>query len=316
MHSKRLFTCVFTLATSLLLASKASAAEEDKLYLPSLSLHMPYIDEEMRSNHFEFGGDTVVNTYKGVQLTADLPSRAGWLWSKHALPTNSWEVEFEFKVDGHGTNIFGDGFAFWATTNDPQTGPVFGSVDRFEGLGVFFDTYANAKHPYSFPYVSAMIGDGKTSYDVDQDGEPTRRGGCEADFRGKDFPTKARVSYSKGQYVQVQLQSETEGKWTDCFTIDNAILPSIVYLGFSAHTGEISGNVDLAAESLPSDSHEIISISSHSIKRKDTYQPSTPQPVRHESESIGFFWKLAAILTVGGLIYYVYQKNQRNAKRF
>ncbi|KAK9721024.1 hypothetical protein K7432_003768 [Basidiobolus ranarum] len=304
MYRKGLFTCVFTLASSLLLSSTFAAEDAERIYRPALSMHMPYIDEEMRSNNFEFGGDTVINTYKGIQLTADLPSRAGWLWSKQSLPTNSWEVEFEFKVEGQGTNIFGDGFAFWATTNDPQLGPVFGSIDHFEGLGVFFDTYANDKHPHSFPYVSAMIGDGKKSYDVGKDGEPTKLGGCEADFRGKEFPTKAIVSYSKGQYLQVKLHVESEGTWTECFTIDQAILPSIVYLGFSAHTGEIS------------DSHEIISVSTHSLKQKK-YKPVTPKAVRHDSsESLGFIWKLFAILTVGGLIYYVYQKNQGNSKRF
>lgn len=30
-------------------------------------------------------------------------------------------------------------------------GPVFGSVDRFEGLGVFFDTYDNERAHVSLP---------------------------------------------------------------------------------------------------------------------------------------------------------------------
>jgi mannose-binding lectin 2 len=40
-----------------------------------------------------------------------------------------------------------------------------------------------------------MNGDGKTKYDNDNDGESNRLGGCEANFRDKSFPTKARVKY-------------------------------------------------------------------------------------------------------------------------
>ncbi|ORX99778.1 hypothetical protein K493DRAFT_313074 [Basidiobolus meristosporus CBS 931.73] len=300
MYRKAVFTFL-TLAAGLL---SATAQDDKSVYLGSHSLNVPYIDEEMRSNNFEFGGDTVIHTYRGIQLTPDLPSRAGWLWSKHALPTKAWEVEFEFKVHGSGSGVFGDGFAFWATTNDPQTGPVFGSVDRFDGLGLFFDTYANSKHSYSFPYVSAMIGDGKTSYDVGKDGEPTQAGGCEADFRGRPFPTKAKVSYVKDQYLEVKLQYQEEGKWTDCIFLNDISLPNVVYLGFSAHTGEIS------------DFHEILSVTSHSLKSVNK-PPRAPQPVHQNTDgSFGFLWKLIAIGTVGGLIYYVYQSNQRNAKRF
>lgn len=38
--------------------------------------------------------------------------------------------------------------------------------------------YANARHPYSFPRVTAMLGDGKTPYDHDNDGEAHSLGAC------------------------------------------------------------------------------------------------------------------------------------------
>jgi hypothetical protein len=31
-------------------------------------------------------------------------------------------VEFEFKVDGQGAKVFGDGFAFWVTRDRAETG--------------------------------------------------------------------------------------------------------------------------------------------------------------------------------------------------
>ncbi|KAK9764936.1 hypothetical protein K7432_007128 [Basidiobolus ranarum] len=304
----RLASCLITAATAWLVSSQTSETPQDdgnKVYLSSHSLHMPYIDEEMRSNYFEFGGDTVINTYKGIRLTPDLPSRAGWLWSKHALPTNSWEVEFEFKISGSGTNIFGDGFAFWATTNDPENGPVFGSVNNFDGLGIFFDTYANSKVSHNFPYVMAMIGDGKTPYDNDKDGSNTEAAGCEAEIRDRSFPTKALVTYFRGEYLELKLQWEAEDKWTPCFLIDKVTLPSLIFLGFSAHTGEIS------------DAHEIISISSHSVKKKKVAQPMyTAKPAHRNDSSSGWLWKLLALGGVGGVIYYLYKNNNQNSKRF
>lgn len=46
----------------------------------------------------------------------------------------------------------------WITKQRAQTGPVFGSVDKFEGLGIFFDTYKNNRPGIIFPYVMAMLG--------------------------------------------------------------------------------------------------------------------------------------------------------------
>lgn len=55
-------------------------------------------------------------------------------------------MQFEFKVDGQATNTYGDGLAMWLTDERAQSGPVFGSKDYFTGLGIFFDTFANARH--------------------------------------------------------------------------------------------------------------------------------------------------------------------------
>ena len=50
--------------------------------------------------------------------------------------------------------------------------------DEFEGLAIFIDTYANARHGYSFPRITAMLGDGKTKYDHDNDGDANTLGAC------------------------------------------------------------------------------------------------------------------------------------------
>lgn len=83
----------------------------------------------------------------------------------------------EFKIHGTG-NLHADGMAMWLTKQRAIPGPVFGSTDRFEGLGIFFDTYKNARPGTIFPYVMAMVGDGQTTYDKAHDGKENELAGC------------------------------------------------------------------------------------------------------------------------------------------
>lgn len=87
------------------------------------------------------------------------------------------QIEVEFKIEGSG-NLHGDGFAMWLTKQRATQGPVFGSTDNFEGLGIFFDTYKNNRPGTSFPYVMAMMGDGQTTYDQAHDGKANELAGC------------------------------------------------------------------------------------------------------------------------------------------
>ena len=114
-------------------------------------------------------------------MTSDRPSQTGWLWSRVPLTATNWEVEFEFKIHGQG-HLYGDGFALWLTKGRAEMGPVFGSADRFEGLGIFFDTYKNNRPGTVFPYVSVMQGDGQTAYDAGNDGKGTELAGCSVCF--------------------------------------------------------------------------------------------------------------------------------------
>lgn len=68
--------------------------------------------------------------------------------------------------------------AFWVTKQRGSQGPVFGSTDKFEGLGIFFDTYKNNRPGTVFPYIMAMVGDGQTPYDKETDGKDQELAGC------------------------------------------------------------------------------------------------------------------------------------------
>jgi len=91
------------------------------------------------------------------------------------------QIIVEFKIHGQG-NLYGDGMAMWLTKQRAQPGPVFGSTDNFEGLGIIFDTYKNNRPGVVFPYVMAVSGDGNTVYDKDNDGKANELAGCSVCF--------------------------------------------------------------------------------------------------------------------------------------
>ncbi|CAG8502949.1 3043_t:CDS:2 [Ambispora gerdemannii] len=274
------------------------------------SIYMPYIDQDLQNRWFDFGADTVINTNKYIRLTHDRSSQTGWLWSRLPLTAANWQVEVEFKIEGSNPNLYGDGFAIWFTKQRASPGPVFGFVDKFEGLGIFFDTYANSKQPHSFPYVMAMIGDGNTTYDQDNDGKANEVAGCEADIRGKAIPTKARITYYKENYLELKLQYKTWDQWEPCFTIPNVTLPTVFYLGFTALTGDVSDN------------HDIISITTNNLISLPAGKHTLKNPIRNPEGSSGwsgliFFFKLLVIggLLFGGVTMYRTYQAQAN-KRF
>ncbi|KAF1961907.1 vesicular integral-membrane protein VIP36 precursor [Byssothecium circinans] len=223
------------------------------------SLEAPYLDSDMQSRWWDFGGDTIIRTDQYVRLASDKPSRNGWIFSRVPLTATNWEVLVEFKIHGQG-NLFGDGFAMWLTRDRARSGNVFGSVDEFEGLGVFFDTYKNNRPGTVFPYIMAMNGDGNTKYDKDNDGKANELAGCSArGIRNAQVPTKAKFTYFADKSLKLELQYKAEDEWTDCFEIEDYKVPAVAYLGFSAETGELSDN------------HDIISVKTQNLYLK---QPS------------------------------------------
>lgn len=201
-----------------------------------------------------------------IRLTSDLPSQTGWVFSRVPLTATNWEVEVEFMISGKH-QLYGDGFAMWITKQRAQPGPVFGSVDRFEGLGIFVDTYKNNRPGTVFPYVMAMFGDGQKTYDKNNDGRDAELAGCSArGLRHASVPTKMRLTYVQDKQLRLDLQYKSEGEWQLCFETDQPpAIPNIAYLGFSAETGELSDN------------HDIISVTARNLYSSPG-TPATPSP--------------------------------------
>lgn len=235
-----------------------------------------------------------------IRLTSDRPSQMGWLFSRVPLTATNWEITVEFKM--HGKNqLYGDGFAMWLTKERAQPGPVFGHADNFEGLGIFFDTYKNHRPGVVFPYVMAMVGDGKTTYDKANDGKENEFAGCSArGLRTATVPTKFRLTYFQDKSLKLELQYKAEDEWTLCFETDQPpAVPSVTYLGFSAETGELSDN------------HDIVSIDAKNLYISSTPSPgkTTPggkgrkpsTPKKSSGSWLGFFFKIMLVgLVLGG----------------
>ncbi|KAJ5641154.1 hypothetical protein N7528_000779 [Penicillium herquei] len=234
----------------------APVKAEDESYIKNIPLRThtltsPYLDSDFQSRWFDFGGDTLIRADKYIRLTADRPSQQGWIFSRVPLTATNWQIELEFEIHGAGT-LHGDGFALWLTKQRATQGPVFGSTDKFEGLGIFFDTYKNNRPGVTFPYVMAMMGDGETSYDQAHDGKGTELAGCSArGLRNAPVPTKARLTYFQDKSLSLELQYKTEDSWVECFSLNaedaNIAIPSVAYLGLSAETGELSDNHDIVS---------------------------------------------------------------------
>jgi mannose-binding lectin 2 len=261
---------VLLLATHTLASSKNIQMREmdsDAIVpLRSHSIYAPYVDSNLQNKFWDFGADAIVDTNRHIRLTQDRPSQMGWLWSRLPLTADNFEIVTEFKVDGHASHVAGDGMAIWLTQERAKPGPVFGSINYFTGLGIFLDTYPNSRHPYSFPRISLMNGNGVEAYENDKDGARQEVAGCSIDFRNAKVATKAKLIHVKGVYTELLIHHSEWDHWESCFKLDNITLPLNPYLGFSALTGDVSDN------------HDVVSVTTSNI----VYRNRTPQQLRQE----------------------------------
>ncbi|UZJ56284.1 hypothetical protein CBS101457_005604 [Exobasidium rhododendri] len=253
------------LMLTLIRPSEAQVAAQNRLLqsdaivpMKTHSIYSPYVDSDLQNKFWDFGGDAIIDTNRAVLLTQDRSSQAGWLWSRLPLSVPNYEITGEFKIDGKAakSHPYGDGFAFWLTEDRAQGGNVFGSKDYFTGLGIMFDTFANARHPYTFPRIMAVRLNGVESYRMDKDGATQELAGCSLDIRRAKVATRFRFTYVKDVFAELAIHYEEWDTWETCFKLGNLTVPANPFVGFSAMTGDVS------------DTHEIISVATNNIVYK------------------------------------------------
>lgn len=296
------------------------------------ALTRPFLDKYLSSRFYDYGGNTLIRSDSFIRLTGDRAGEAGWLFSKLPAMPENFQVEFDFKIHGGGSAMYGDGMAFWITTHKGELGPVFGSSDQFEGLGIFFDTYKNNRRGKTFPYIMAMLGDGKTNYDSGNDGLANEIGACTGrGLHNSKELAKARVTYVKDKFLSLDMDYKGQKKWQNCFVLDKITLPRSAFLGFSAKTGELTENHDLhrvQVYSLRNPPQNYLELTDHDSGVKPNRDSSSSSKNKNKNKNkstqnggswLGFFFKLLLVILVILLAFVGYgiyiTKNQRRKER-
>ncbi|CCV00577.1 unnamed protein product [Malassezia sympodialis ATCC 42132] len=243
------------------------------------SLFSPYVDSTLQNKFWDYGGDAIVDTNRYVILTQDRHNESGWLWSRLPIDMSDFEITVEFTVKGQSVSTGGDGFAMWLTKERMQGGPIFGNRNRWNGLGIIFDTFPNAPHRGFFPQISVVKNNGQLDYNLGKDGEDQDIAHCNMQLRRTPTDTRLRFTYIKDVYMELALQTHEWNKWASCFRISPYEFTGQPYLGFSASTGDVS------------DLHAIGSVWTNKL----VYHSRTPADLENErlqafSESSGTGW--------------------------
>ncbi|ODV90749.1 hypothetical protein CANCADRAFT_31617, partial [Tortispora caseinolytica NRRL Y-17796] len=193
--------------------------------LSSHSLSPSMFQDRLLSRWFEFGGSTLIRADEYIRLTTNRPGQSGWIVSRVPIFSDAYIIDVEFSIFGDGI-LHGDGFAIWLTESPGSSGPVFGSSDNFNGLGIFIDTYKNNRPGVQFPLVMAMLGDGHTSYDNDHDGAANQLASCSVKgLISAREPSHARIVFVKDQFLSLDIKHYGSEGYFNCFTIPNVKLP-------------------------------------------------------------------------------------------
>jgi mannose-binding lectin 2 len=133
-------------------------------------------------------------------------------------------------------------------------GDFHGSVERFTGFGVIFDTFKNTETLAYHRDISIVYNDGdKTSEFMLE-----KKEGCDANIRFHenrgDFNVKssarAKVSLEKGRKVTVQIDANNDGTFVDCASMElpfeNPEWSKQAHVGITASTGQLADNHDVS----------------------------------------------------------------------
>lgn len=228
-----------------LLSGANSESDIEKVPVEALDLKHPFVDETKRyEDNWRVYGDAFVDG-DHLRITSEVRDQSGLIFNKNGFSDLGFQVDFSFHIHGSakGSGLKGDGMAMFITDKPLHEGPVFGAEDRFNGLGVFIDTYRNARKGKVFPFINVMNGDGQTLYDKQNDGKANQLAGCTARNIYNSNAQARLIHTTKDGYLSLDYKIEEE--WVNCFSIKDVHIPETRYLGFGASTGDLIENADI-----------------------------------------------------------------------
>ncbi|XP_027766788.1 protein ERGIC-53-like [Empidonax traillii] len=180
-----------------------------------------------------------------IRITTSLKSQKGSVWTKNKALFEHWEVEVTFRVTGRG-RIGADGLAVWFTEEQGLEGPVFGAADKWNGVGVFFDSFDNDGKKNN-PGVIVVGNNGKLLYDHQNDGATQALATCLRDFRNKPYPVRVKIAYYQKTLTVLVNNGFTPDKddYELCAKVEDMQLPAQGYFGVSAATGGLADDHDV-----------------------------------------------------------------------
>uniref|UniRef100_A0A8B9S7J8 Lectin, mannose binding 1 n=1 Tax=Apteryx owenii TaxID=8824 RepID=A0A8B9S7J8_APTOW len=180
-----------------------------------------------------------------IRITTSLKSQRGSVWTKNKSIFEYWEIEVTFRVTGRG-RIGADGLAIWFTEEQGLEGPVFGAADKWNGVGIFFDSFDNDGKKNN-PGVIVVGNNGKLLYDHQNDGSTQALASCQRDFRNKPYPVRAKITYYQKTLTVLINNGFTPDKddYEFCAKVEDMVLPSQGYFGISAATGGLADDHDV-----------------------------------------------------------------------
>ncbi|RCH87134.1 hypothetical protein CU097_002357 [Rhizopus azygosporus] len=222
-----------------------------------LSFKKPYY----YNNSVPFWSTDVLQGEDFIRLSPSIPNTKGWIWSDRPNPYEEWEVIVAFKVSGtsmHG----GRGLAFWYTKDSKQSGPIFGSKDKWDGLSIWLDSANPVNHKAS---TMAILNDGTLSFASGVDPRKHALGTCSITYRNSPTPAYLKVTL-KDNTLTVYLDNSGEGKdYRICLQRSGIKLPTGYFFGISAYSHT------------PADDHDVISFETRQLNPpKKTSRPKRP----------------------------------------
>ncbi|XP_028658327.1 protein ERGIC-53 [Erpetoichthys calabaricus] len=205
----------------------------------------PHLSQSDGSIPFWIHTGNAIPSADQIRITPSLRSQKGSVWTKNKAKFENWEMEVTFRITGRG-RVGADGLAVWYTSDQGLDGPVFGAVDSWNGLGVFFDSFDNDGKKNN-PAIVVVGNNGKLVYDHENDGSTQALGSCLRDFRNKPYPVRAKITYYQKTLTVLINNGFTPDKedYEFCVKVDNMILPLEGFFGISAATGGLADDHDV-----------------------------------------------------------------------
>nr|XP_057920295.1 protein ERGIC-53 [Doryrhamphus excisus] len=180
-----------------------------------------------------------------VRITPSLKSQRGSVWTKNKAAFEHWEAEVTFRVSGRSRSG-ADGLAIWFTEAQGLDGPVYGAADKWNGVGIFFDSFDNDGKKNN-PAIIVMGNNGNLVFDHQNDGSTQALGTCLRDFRNKPYPVRAKLTYYQKTLTVMINNGFTPDKddYEFCAKVDNMVIPPEGFFGISAATGGLADDHDV-----------------------------------------------------------------------